>query len=90
VIVKVWVCPEFEDVCLEIPPDGGLSTSVRDMLTLWVWPASDEETKVWDVLSDGPDGEPFPPPEQLLWVRAAQPKNPPAMADDLRKSRLFM
>jgi len=36
VIVKVCVCPEFEVVCLEMPPEGGLSTSLRFMVTLWV------------------------------------------------------
>jgi hypothetical protein len=60
------------------------------MVTLWEWPASVDDAKVRDVLSDGPEGEPLSEEEQPLCRRSANPKDPPARADDLRKSRLFI
>jgi len=35
-IMKLCVCPELEDVCLDIPAVGGVSISLLEIVTVWL------------------------------------------------------
>jgi len=72
-MVKVWVCPPLEDVSLDIPVTGGVSTSALASVILCVWPDTREDVNVREVLGvDGPEGEleqPYPA-KRMMHARA--------------------
>lgn len=62
-MLKVCVCPEADDVPLDIPAEGGVSTSALASVIVCVWPESREDVNVRDVVGVG---VPPPPPEGEL------------------------
>jgi hypothetical protein len=67
----VW--PLLDEVCLEIPPAGGESTSVRWMVIVCVWPSTFVDVNDFWVVGGGGVVE----PEHLDWTNAARAPNEP-------------
>jgi hypothetical protein len=72
-IVNVWVWPLLDEVCLEIPPAGGDSTSDFWIVIVWVWALTLVEVNIFEV--DGGGG--VVEPEHLDWTNAARAPNDP-------------
>lgn len=56
--MNVWVCPKLDDVSLDMPDAGGVSTSALANVIVWVWLDTREDVNVCEVLDfEGPVGE---------------------------------
>jgi len=53
VIANVWVWPLLDEVCLEIPPAGGDSTSDFWIVIVWVWALTLVEVNIFEVDGGG-------------------------------------
>jgi len=84
-IVNVCVWPLLDDVCLEMPPAPGVSTSLFWIVIVWVWALTFVELNVLEVAGGGG----VVGLEHLDWVKAAKAPNAPR-SPDTRKSFLVI